>query len=105
MMKQQLLKKQFCNKFINLLQFVILYVVYYMIITAKKDKNIVSGHDLGSILMSVEVVNLFHIKACIQKNVNVEKFVSVISQLKLHPILKILVSTLHNYYGGLTQEF
>ena len=40
-------------------------------------------------------LNLYS-KAWIQKNVNFENFVIVISQLKLPPILKILVSIPHN---------
>ena len=36
-------------------------------------------------------------KACLRKNAHFENFVFVISQLNMHPILKILVYNPHNY--------
>ena len=45
----------------------------------------------------ITIILRFVSKAWIQKNVNFDNFIFIISQLKLHPILKILVSTPHDY--------
>jgi hypothetical protein len=70
-----------------------------------KCRNI--NYNKWTRLTLLDIVNIYF-KVWIKKIVNFENFVFVISQLNIHPIFKILVSTPHNYpliLGGRHKNF